>query len=50
MLRTELLLEEREEHGDDDSGLNGLTEDDEEDGDGEDVRHRASDTQLRERR
>lgn len=50
MLRTELLFEEREENGDDDPGLNRLAEDDEEDGDGEDVRHRASDAATRERR
>lgn len=31
------LLDETEEDGDDDGGLEGLTEDDEEDGDGEDV-------------
>ena len=34
-----MLLEEREQNRDDDSGLYRLTEDDEEDGDCEDVRH-----------
>jgi hypothetical protein len=43
MFGTQLLTEEREENGDDDSGLDRLAEDDEEDGDGEDVRHRAGD-------
>jgi hypothetical protein len=43
MLGTELLLEEREEDGDDDSRFYRLTEDDEEDWDREDVRHRAGD-------
>jgi hypothetical protein len=43
MPRTELLLEEREENGDDDPSLNRLTEDDKEDGDGKGVRHGASD-------
>ena len=37
------LLDETEEDGDDDGGLEGLAEDDEEDGDGEDVsRHRVA--------
>ena len=43
MPRTELLLEEREENGEDDPRLNRLAEDDEEDGDGKGVRHGASD-------
>lgn len=36
---TELLLQEREQHGDDDASLECFPEDDEKDGDGEDVDH-----------
>ena len=39
MLGTQLLLEEREQNGDDDSGLYRFTKDNEEDGDGEHIRH-----------
>ena len=39
VLGTQLLLEEREQNGDDDSGLYRFTKDNEEDGDGEHIRH-----------
>lgn len=43
----ECLLEESEEHGDDDDGFEGLAKDEEKDGDGEDVlRHVDSDLPL----
>jgi hypothetical protein len=39
VLGTQLLLEEREQNGYDDSGFYRFTKDNEEDGDGEHVRH-----------
>jgi hypothetical protein len=39
VLGTQLLLEEREQDGDDDSGLYRFTKDNEEDGDREHIRH-----------
>jgi hypothetical protein len=39
VLGTQLLLEEREQNGDDNSGLYRFTKDNEEDGDGENIRH-----------
>jgi hypothetical protein len=39
VLGTQLLLEEREQNRDDDSGLYRFTKDNEEDGDGKHIRH-----------